>query len=318
MKNKLKFSFIFLLFACLIDCKKENINEKNSLLDIIAEPVGNNCSAGGFKIVTGIDNNNNNILDDSEIQNSSFICNGNDAKNSLVLIIPELDESICNTGGYKILSGLDVNSNNLLENGEIQDSSYICNGNNGIDGTNGLNSLMNVIPESPGESCSSGGYKINTGLDLNGNTQLDDNEIQITKYICNGNDGVSDKMIIINLLGSGYTTSSSWVLADIGILRDFDIDNYIDADSISFGTYCNTFNASNKCNIELYDLTNNKSIENTQIYSNIYNASVWTSTKINFISNLPKGKINLGVRIKSEIEGSGVSCSSGILSIYRK
>ena len=70
-------------------------------------------------------------------------------------------------------------------------------GADGIDGTNGTqgeigyNSLVNTSVESPGINCENGGVKIEVGLDLNRNNNLDTNEIDSsqTAYICNGVDG---------------------------------------------------------------------------------------------------------------------------------
>jgi hypothetical protein len=54
------------------------IEGKKSLVDLVTEPKGVNCSSGGLKITSGIDLNNNNILDATEIQNTKFVCNGVD------------------------------------------------------------------------------------------------------------------------------------------------------------------------------------------------------------------------------------------------
>lgn len=53
-------------------------NGLNSLLNISEETSGSNCENGGIRIDSGIDENNNGVLDSDEIQNSSFICNGTD------------------------------------------------------------------------------------------------------------------------------------------------------------------------------------------------------------------------------------------------
>jgi hypothetical protein len=49
---------------------------KKSLLKTTAEPSGSNCPAGGFKIESGTDENNNNILDAVEISATNYTCNG--------------------------------------------------------------------------------------------------------------------------------------------------------------------------------------------------------------------------------------------------
>jgi hypothetical protein len=46
----------------------------DSLVSITDEPAGINCSDGGQKIETGMDTNNNNILDVAEVTNTSYVC----------------------------------------------------------------------------------------------------------------------------------------------------------------------------------------------------------------------------------------------------
>ncbi|MBN1188003.1 MAG: hypothetical protein JXB49_37355 [Bacteroidales bacterium] len=51
----------------------------------------------------------------------------NDGLTSLINIKQELAGVNCNSGGYKIESGIDINRNNLLDSTEIQNSEFICN-----------------------------------------------------------------------------------------------------------------------------------------------------------------------------------------------
>jgi|GEM_PF-2960551 len=51
----------------------------DSLLSVIDEPAGDNCAAGGKKFLSGIDADRNGVLDESEVRNSYYICNGEDA-----------------------------------------------------------------------------------------------------------------------------------------------------------------------------------------------------------------------------------------------
>ena len=56
----------------------------------------------------------------------------------------------------------------------------------------GYTSLINIKSEPSGEHCLTGGYKIETGIDLNRNSVLDSDEIQNSEYICNGTDFLDD------------------------------------------------------------------------------------------------------------------------------
>lgn len=54
-------------------------------------------------------------------------------------------------------------------------------------GNDGDNSLIKTSEEPVGSNCTGGGLKVETGLDLNRNNLLDDNEIGTTNFICNEN-----------------------------------------------------------------------------------------------------------------------------------
>ncbi len=62
------------------------------------------------------------------------------------------------------------------------------NGTNGSNGINGQNTLVKTTTESAGANCTTGGIKIEYGLDANSNGTLDVGEINatLTKYVCNG------------------------------------------------------------------------------------------------------------------------------------
>lgn len=309
-----------LLTGAFLGCKKEGVEGKKSLLDMVTEPKGDNCSTGGIKVISGIDINRNEVLDASEIQNTKYICNGNNGingNNSLLNVIPETAGANCLSGGYKIVSGIDTNNNSILDANEIQNTEYICNGTDGI---NGNNMLMNVIPEAAGTNCSSGGHKIISGIDLNKNNILDSNEIQNVQYICNGDDGGYDKQTRIYFPNNGYSYGTSSVngsIVNMECLFDFDISNYLKADSIVFGSYLSTSDAEVSCIVELYDITNSKVIANTSLTSRSTEWE-WQTTSVNFIGDLPVGAITLGLRMKSQNEGIYVNYFLPMITIYRK
>jgi len=181
---------ILLLWVIFLGCEKEVLVEQTLKVSLInIKPVTLvNCLNGGFKIETGIDTDNNGILDTNEIQSSNYLCNGNNGENGLNSLLNIIEEPIgenCLNGGFKIETGIDIDNNGILGITEIQSTSYICSGNNGV---NGFNSLLNIIEEPTGENCLNGGFKIETGIDTDNNGILDTNEIQSTNYICNQDD----------------------------------------------------------------------------------------------------------------------------------
>src|SRR5205823_6418892 len=50
-------------------------NGLKSLFTSANEPAGTNCSTGGRKIQVGIDDNNNGILDATEVDQTFYVCN---------------------------------------------------------------------------------------------------------------------------------------------------------------------------------------------------------------------------------------------------
>jgi hypothetical protein len=76
-------------------------------------------------------------------------------------------------------------------------------GVSGTNGTNGQNTLVKTTNESAGANCTTGGVKIEYGLDANSNGILDAVEINatITKYVCNGATGASGPQGPIGLIG---------------------------------------------------------------------------------------------------------------------
>jgi hypothetical protein len=140
--------------------------------------------------------------------------NGADGKNTLAKTTTETAGANCTTGGVKLEYGLDANNNGTLEVSEINASltKYVCNGavgatgaqgiqgttgsqgiqgvagSNGSNGADGKNTLAKTTTETAGVNCTTGGVKIEYGLDANSNGTLDVSEINasLTKYVCNG------------------------------------------------------------------------------------------------------------------------------------
>jgi hypothetical protein len=61
-------------------------------------------------------------------------------------------------------------------------------GTNGTNGSNGQNTLVKTTTETAGVNCTTGGVKLEYGLDANSNGVLDVTEVNatLTKYVCNG------------------------------------------------------------------------------------------------------------------------------------
>jgi len=138
---------------------------------------------GGVKFESGLDLNRDNILDLSEVQSTSYVCNGyTGAAGKTSLIKQTADTFVCgSTGGIKIESGVDSDSNGILGSAEVAYTSYVCNGYDGA--------LSLIKATADVTFCSMGGVKYESGLDLDGDNYLDTAEVKNTNYVCNGEDG---------------------------------------------------------------------------------------------------------------------------------
>ncbi|WP_310613788.1 hypothetical protein [Limnohabitans sp.] len=135
---------------------------------------------------------------------------GNDTRNGAqpsdaiaVAMLSSAPIASCPNGGITVQSGVDINSNHVLELSEATNEQYVCNGSNGTNGVNGSNGNDGVIgtsgfnvqmvitSEPPGSNCSQGGSLVRVGLDLNRNSILDTSEVTSSSYICKGTTGGS-------------------------------------------------------------------------------------------------------------------------------
>lgn len=161
----------------------DGLNGLNSLIETSEELPGANCSYGGIRIDVGLDNDGSGILDSGEVDQTRYVCDGDDVQDSLVSVEsvpPGLD---CAAGGVAVSYGTDDSpQNGILESGEIEATEYVCNGES--------KSLVITQTEPAGANCPDGGVKIQSGLDTNGNDTLQPGEVNDTSYVCNSADTV--------------------------------------------------------------------------------------------------------------------------------
>lgn len=88
------------------------------------------CPNGGILVETGIDENGNGVLDNTEVDNSEKVCNGAPGSEGLSALVATSTEPVgsnCSYGGVKIESGIDNNSDSILNAAEVTSTSYLCN-----------------------------------------------------------------------------------------------------------------------------------------------------------------------------------------------
>lgn len=111
---------------------EDGADGRTSLVSIVSEPPGEACAFGGTAVSHGIDQNDNNTLEEVEIMGTEYICNGGPGENganglnSLIAVNDEPEGANCVNGGKRIDSGVDDNGNNTLEQTEIDATSYLC------------------------------------------------------------------------------------------------------------------------------------------------------------------------------------------------
>lgn len=271
----------------------------NSLAALVQEPAGANCATGGYKINTGTDLNGNKILDQNEITSSQFICNGLTGNNSLVALVPEAASTNCVNAGYKVNSGVDINKNGNLDLAEIQNTSYICNG------VNGLNYLIAVNPEIAGPNCSYGGYSFKTGIDANKNGVLENAEVTNTTFICNSS-AVSEIRIPLDFSAN---TNSTQVVSGLA-LSNFNKANYTGLESIVFAARVYSGSTNNYATATLINSTDNTTIAGSAITSN-QNLQQSYQYSGNLYNSFPNKAIDIFLGLSSQVQGSFSGIYSG-------
>jgi hypothetical protein len=94
---------------------------------------GGECANGGVQLNIGIDDNGDGILDAAEIDQMRVVCNGSNGLNgttSLVLATVESAGINCVNGGIRLDIGVDDNADGTLSSDEIDQTQYVCNGEN--------------------------------------------------------------------------------------------------------------------------------------------------------------------------------------------
>lgn len=182
---------------------KDGANGHGALVTTSADDANGACP-GGYRVDQGIDANDDGELAESEIRSSFQVCagkdgtTGQDAKNMLLAVTVEAAGANCTSGGQKITSGTDLDSDGSLAEAEVQHTEYVCNGANG---STGLNSLSAVTTEAAGANCANGGLRIDLGLDDDASGTLEAGEIDTTRYVCDGaagTDGINSLVSVVD------------------------------------------------------------------------------------------------------------------------
>lgn len=116
------------------------------------------CPTGGQLVASGLDANRNGSLDDAEVTSLESVCNAGSGATgatgaigigglTVSSVIPP--GATCSTGGQSLRRGLDSNRNGVLDAGEVQGTTVVCNGSDSVgfvwtaSGGTGLNAAAN-------------------------------------------------------------------------------------------------------------------------------------------------------------------------------
>jgi hypothetical protein len=146
-----------------------------ALVRVATEPAGAHCPHGGSAVHAGLDDDANGALDDAEIDGTQYVCSSADAAS---LVRTEPADERCAHGGTAVLSGLDRDGNGTLDAAEVATTTLVCADALVLPATR-------LDAEAAGANCAAGGTAVRTGLDLDGDGELGDGEVNATRYVCN-------------------------------------------------------------------------------------------------------------------------------------
>ncbi|MFY0602276.1 MAG: hypothetical protein JXR03_21570, partial [Cyclobacteriaceae bacterium] len=210
------------------------IDGSNTLTKLTTESAGTNCENGGIKIDSGVDSNNNGILDDDEITATAYTCNGLDGKVSLVNIADEAGGANCENGGVKIDSGVDDNGDGTLDTDEVDITRYVCNG---IDG--GFDEQIRLRIETPLDNTANNDWFTNSTTYVFGGAGLfafnKNNFVGVDSVVLASNPSnfTSGVRAYVDLFDA--TNNSSVSNSEISRIADYPDDTYIFSENI-FGS----------------------------------------------------------------------------------
>jgi len=292
---------------------EDGTDRLNSLANITNEPSGISCGNGGIRIDYVGDTDGDGTLNYTEITATAYICNDVNGNIIPISIHIEAVGTNCENGGLKIDIVVDSDSDGNFDDTEITATAYVCNS------LDGKVSWVRITDEVAGSNCENGGVKIDSGVDGDGGISLDTDEIRITRYVCNGMDGIINEEIqikVVNGIGSAAntTTSTPVVVSDS---TSFNISNFVNVDSIVFVSNPYVSNTSNFALVELYDITNDAIISNSLIRTNsLFDDKVQIKTD-NIFNEIPSSEITLGIRLSSETDGEFSASGIPYIFLYR-
>jgi hypothetical protein len=185
------------------------------------EPPGASCAAGGARIRTGVDDDRDGVLAASEVDDTRHVCNGVSAADG--------SDGMPGLPGEAGAPGLPGEPGAAGEPGPPGEPGTPGEpGPPGEPGTPGRSSLIRLDEVAAGATCTAGGVAIHAGLDDDGDGSLGDDEIEQTRVVCSGGDGLS---ALVRVADAPLTACpAGGLVIRVGI--DLDRDGALDDDEV--------------------------------------------------------------------------------------
>lgn len=206
------------------------------LVESSVELPGGNCANGGTKMLFGFDDDGDSVLDPAELDGTPvYVCN------QVVLVSGKTSLTAqtaasgaqCTYGGYVYRTGLDDDYDGTLDAGEVDSTAVVCNG------ANGYSALVEQTAAAASACGGAGGYRVRSGLDVDGDWILDAGEVTTDNLLCNGASvyGLDGRDSLIAQTYVNYTAYCGRGALAISSGLDVDYDGYLDLGEISQTTY---------------------------------------------------------------------------------
>lgn len=207
------------LVVSVLGCGREErpqpTPQPERLVRVEDAPRGTQCRLGGTVILTGHDVNRDGVLADEEVAETRYACQqpGQQAR-----LAPEPEGEHCPHGGTALLTGPDEDGNGVLDPAEVTHTEYLCH-------EAAPPAMLRIEEEAPGSNCPAGGRRMLSGLDVNGDGVLGDDEALSTQYICETRElvRVDAGLAGPNCPGEGAAVASGPDTNGDGILQDSEV-----------------------------------------------------------------------------------------------
>ncbi|NOJ78173.1 DUF7151 family protein [Myxococcus xanthus] len=155
---------------------RQLIGQHEARTRVADEPSGLNCEHGGKAVLSGLDQDDDGVLDDDEVTGTEYIC-ATLSPGVLVRTRQLPPGEPCALGGQLTLAGADLDGNGLLSDDEVTREVHGC-----MEPAPVLARVRPLLTQP--FVCRYDNALVEAGVDLNGNGVLDDNELRAAARIC--------------------------------------------------------------------------------------------------------------------------------------